>query len=98
MADEYTPTDEQVRVGFVAALQWACEAEGGDVDETEALASYDRWLAAHDAQVRRKAKVEALREAADEDFNQEPLYSGPHPFDVLNARADRIEREGGEGE
>lgn len=66
MTDEYTPTDEQVRMGFVAALQWAAEAEGGEVDEAEALAAFDRWLVERDRQVAEQAwhvVVAALMEA-----------------------------------
>jgi hypothetical protein len=89
---EYTPPMSRLRDEYV---QMRAEHYGfSDLYAEE----WDRALAEHDTQVRREAKVEALREAADEDFNQEPLYNGPHPFDVLNARADRIEREGGEGE
>ena len=70
-------------------------------------AEFDRWLAAHDAQVRREAKAEALREAArltrvlwTRTTNLPDLDDAEvgYSFDRwLEVYADRIEREGGEG-
>ena len=49
--DEYVPSDDDVRIEYVLAHQ-GLEAQ---LDAGEA---YDRWLAAHDARVRRDAARE----------------------------------------
>lgn len=59
---EYTPTDDEVREDF--AYPW----EGFKQDRAGRLAAFDRWLAAHDARVRRDAEREALDELAS-DFD-----------------------------
>ena len=53
MAEEYTPTTEHV------ALRYGLGCAGTDADHSasEYRPAFDRWLAAHDAQV----KAEALR-------------------------------------
>src|SRR5690606_22348902 len=50
---EQTPTTEQVRAAFVA--------RHGELRPTEARRVFERWLVAHDAEV----KAEALEEAPD---------------------------------
>jgi len=49
---EYTPSDNDVREDF--AYLW----KGFDPDRPARLAAYDRWLKAHDAEVR----LEVLQE------------------------------------
>ena len=47
MSDDYTPTTEQVRENFI----WGAVDRGYTDDGIEGPA-FDRWLAAHDAEVR----------------------------------------------
>ncbi len=47
MTDDYTPTTEDVREDF--AFPWSPEQIG---DRPARVAAFDRWLAAHDAEVR----------------------------------------------
>lgn len=54
MADEYTPTDDDVRDAF-------CGAETAPMLSSDEYGkAFDRWLAAHDARVARDAAREAL--------------------------------------
>ena len=55
--DEYTPSDEQVRTTFVEGASEDAYAMSWHEPYAEA---YDRWLAAHDARVRRDAAREAV--------------------------------------
>jgi hypothetical protein len=61
----------------------------------EAVVSFDRWLAAHDAEVAAKAHMEALEEAASIaewlEFGPAPAFSQPaaHKWGALKA-AERI--------
>ena len=57
MVSDYTPTTDEVR-GDYANFQ--LPASGGDfrVEYAEGLAEFDRWLAAHDAEVRASALAE----------------------------------------
>lgn len=88
---EYTPTTEQVRTAYSIDS----EAEWRDpltnhtrIHERE----FDRWLAAHDAEVARNAAANALREAAADVDMSRP--SGPLTHRTwLRDRADRTERE-----
>ena len=52
---EYTPDDEDVRTEYLLAHQ------GLDA-QMDAGEAFDRWLAAHDARVRRDAAREALKQ------------------------------------
>lgn len=54
---EYTPSDDQVRTTFVEGASEDAYAMSWHEPYAEA---YDRWLAAHDARVRREAAREAL--------------------------------------
>lgn len=54
MTDDHMPTDDHVREDF--AYPW----EGFTQDREGRLAAFDRWLAAHDARVRRAVAREAL--------------------------------------
>lgn len=55
---EYTPSDEQVRTTFVEGASEDAYAMSWHEQYAEA---YDRWLAAHDARVRRDAAEEVRR-------------------------------------
>ena len=58
---EYTPTTEQVRVAYQDHRDFQSIMKGLDrPGDVEAGREFDRWLSAHDAEV----KAEALREAA----------------------------------
>lgn len=55
MTDEYTPTTEQVLDNYVEGMS----AFYGDSGQVEYARQFDRWLAAHDAEIRAKACDEA---------------------------------------
>ena len=55
---DYTPTTDEVRDAYVDT-GWAADGSLSDPRDPD---EFDRWLAAHDAEVR----AQALREAADE--------------------------------
>lgn len=85
---EYVPTMEEVHDSIArGGLRIAGGRYGDDPRD-----AFDRWLAAHDAQV----KAEALRDAAAM-FRQRHNDGEPDPWywsdsaDVLDAHADRIE-------
>lgn len=100
MADDYTPTTEQVRGGF-ASSPMAHEPR-----ET-AEAEFDRWLTRHDQEV----AATALTEAADEmdaDYEERTVKSGAYGQTKIRAallmgagmvrnRADKIRRTELEG-
>ncbi len=77
MADEYVPTTDEVR-DFVEMggdpHPWALPDPEADRARAEA---FDRWLAAHDAEVseaaERRGAIKALRDAADAIMQQECL-------------------------
>ena len=77
MANEYTPTTEEVRAVYVAGTPPHM------VTVTDGNAEFDRWLAAHD----RAVKAEALREAA-EGYKR---VGNMHARGWLLDRADQIE-------
>ena len=61
MADDYTPSDEQVEAEWTAFMSTPDPDNYWDgISEEEAQARWSRWLAAHDAQVRRDAARAAL--------------------------------------
>lgn len=64
--DEYVPGDDDVRESYVHGE--TCDREGGvwDAEVPGAQESFTRWLAAHDARVRRDAAREALDGLVDE--------------------------------
>jgi hypothetical protein len=84
VADEYTPTTEQVARAYTVGMRQAFIASAGEHD-----AEFTRWLAAHDREVAAKA----LREAAEwaRGIDGDHLY----PAD-LDDRADRIELQASE--
>lgn len=55
--DEYVPKTQEIR----EAYRYETGGDGCSVRGDEAYPEFDRWLAAHDAQV----KADALNEAAD---------------------------------
>ena len=74
---EYTPTDDEVRVAWILSRDYAHGAE------------FDRWLAAHDAEV-------AERIAQDiEDIPGRDVAGHPHVAGYVRAHAARIAREAG---
>jgi len=82
--EEYVPTTEQVRTGY------ATGAYRFLTGTSYSLAAFDRWLAAHDAEV----AARALREAAEAAYDEWPGGSGVHCTpEWLGVRADRIERQ-----
>ena len=80
MAEEYTPTTEEVRHDYVS-LDYP---EGGYDYDTEAeekvrAVDFDRWLAAHDAQMRADAWDEGHERGwMDGVENAEP--ASPNPY------------------
>ena len=86
--EEYVPTTEQVRTGY------ATGAYRFLTGTSYSLAAFDRWLAAHDAEV----AARALREAADDLPARSPWMAHyadavRHATGWLITRADRIERQ-----
>lgn len=93
MTEQYTPTTEDIREYVETADR--VTAHMFSHDTPDAAKAFDRWLAAHDAQVR----AEALREAAE--FIQPWNYDRPDDWteearveatcaDALRTEADRI--------
>ena len=70
---DYTPTTEEVRGHFIYGV------DDLSATNTEArTAEFDRWLAAHDAEVREQAaqRVQAMRQPSlARDFNGNPFPS-----------------------
>lgn len=48
---EYTPTTEEVRDKWASCVEEFGTSRGMHLDYDDALAAFDRWLAAHDAEV-----------------------------------------------
>jgi hypothetical protein len=84
MTQDYTPTTDEVRRGFRAdpsKYEYAETPEYIDENwwELNKLA-FDRWIAAHDAQIRAEAWDEGHRTAID-DLNNPDCFSGtPNPY------------------
>lgn len=71
-ADEYTPTMHRIRDAF-ANSDWADVGEVSPSTIHDGYRWFDEALAAHDAEVARAAKAEALEEAAmraDDDWGE----------------------------
>lgn len=59
--EQFTPTDEQVKAEWIASLSTPDPDNYWDaISEEEAQARWSRWIAAHDARVRRDAARSAL--------------------------------------
>jgi len=56
---EYTPTTDEVRREYAAG-----RGRMGLAIDLDTHSDFNRWLAAHDAQVQRAARIAGLREAA----------------------------------
>ena len=84
----YTPTTDDVRD------EWIESGQGSPTVRLHAGAAFDRWLAAHDRDVR----AQALREAADVLDRQPAKAKHGLPMmlraDWLRDRANRIEQGG----
>lgn len=78
---EYTPTTGNVRSVFAYA--------GAGQSERRRREAFDRWLAAHDAEV----AARTLREAADAHLSEYGTWGGASQGAWLRARADQIEIE-----
>lgn len=95
MADNYTPTTEEVR-GDYANFQ--LPAEGGDFrDEyADGLAGFDRWLAAHDAD--KRAEWEAEQGEVEWEYSiayprcGEWYTDGVEPFESERDALDDLEK------
>lgn len=111
MAD-HTPTTDHVRKLYTLAYAWRGydDVDAGESDLSsnrhDQRAEFDRWLAAHDAEIAREAEARALREAADQlteiadDYDTcSELHAALRECDLdtahwLRARADRNDSEG----
>ncbi len=84
MADEYTPTTDVVR----DAVTFPRRRLGEPRDMTEA--AFDRWLAAHDAEIREQIvrEIEARASQADgEDYTGGPAYTSGVRYGLTIAAA-----------
>lgn len=100
MTDPYTPTTEEIREYLEAADR--VTAHMFSPDAPDAAEAFERWLAAHDAQVR----AEALRKAGSwywthaEETMRQTVPQGDHYVSVsqwLVDEADRIADTNQEG-
>lgn len=69
VADEYTPTTEQVRETYAAL----CKTDAADVE-------FDRWIAAHDRATAARAWDEAVRSMRYEDGTPVELVTNINPY------------------
>ena len=76
--EQYVPTEDYMR------RQYVVKRMHDGATRTHAEQEYTRWLAAHDARVRRDAKAEALRKIA-------PHLNGGGDEGFLLAAADEYE-------
>ncbi len=91
---EYTPTTESVRWNY--AVYWQVEDHDTDGSAEAREAAFDRWLAAHDAEVLRAAATELEQSIhhLDPSHPSELSFINCTRIDAreLRDRADRIER------
>ena len=75
MSVDYTPTTEDVRAQFgeCARLVWLPNVDPDHYDREAQLAMFDRWLAAHDAQIRADAWDEGFTEGRDLAVSGQPM-------------------------
>ena len=84
MTDEYTPTEARVRGGYASSPMAASPREVAE-------AEFDRFI----AQVRREAKVEALREVEMQFFQEgDATFDGFGASHWVTVERGRIEQEG----
>ena len=70
------PTTEDVRFRYAEIRSWEAVTVDEQIGMEDALREdFDRWLEAHDAQVRVEAAREALTDAADEIEPSQPFDS-----------------------
>jgi len=88
-AEEYTPTTDSIREGYAFTVQ----SKIAGATFGQGLAEFDRWLAAHDAEVARKA----LTDAAETFMARLPdgtgngrAYNSHTVAEMLRARAEQI--------
>jgi hypothetical protein len=65
---EYTPTTDDIReyVTYGDPKPWEAPSAETRERESRRKAAFDRWLAAHDAELNARVRAEALEQAADE--------------------------------
>jgi hypothetical protein len=90
MTQEYTPTGSDIKSSYIEGSIGDGSVTNQDDDRLEASADFDRWLAAHDAQIRAEALGFANAEQIDngEELLNESLYEavkeyllyGAHPL------------------
>lgn len=90
MTQEYTPTDNDVKADYVRAFCSARNTKNWSENSVKGERAFNRWLAAHDAQIRAEALDfanaeqidnggELLNEALSEAVKEYLLY-GAHPL------------------
>lgn len=87
MADDYTPTTEEVRE------QYTREEPPRIGTVAERRAEFDRWLAAHDAQVRADERERIA--SAIEALRVDAAMPSPLSYRIARDAAARIARDGG---
>lgn len=76
MNEKYTPTTDDVRDNFCPSykhLGWDPDPYSAHRYDDAANAAFDRWLAAHDAQVRADAWDEGFTEGRDLAVSGQPM-------------------------
>lgn len=91
----YTPTTATIRAEYAGRVEaWEMTYAEQEAARAEEVVEFDRWLRAHDAEVR----AQALREAADVLDRQPAKAKHGLPMmlraDWLRDRANRIEQGG----
>jgi hypothetical protein len=95
VSTEYTPTTSEVQQGYTETIRLGQSSDEWVQETAHKVAAFDRWLAGEI----RKAKAEALRQAADTVDDSQTSDEGlPYvlrrdPALWLNERADAIEKE-----
>ena len=85
----YTPTTATIRAEYAGRVEaWEMTYAEQEAARAEEVVEFDRWLRAHDAEVR----AQALREAASAPIPRAALNTRNGLRQWLRARADRIER------
>jgi len=84
VADEYTPTTGAIRKIYSAAPIVTEANRLGDADVARNVIAFDRWLAAHDAEIRHDQFDKSSRDWADEHAHQlwGGAVSGDGPFTI----------------
>lgn len=88
---EYTPTTDEIREYIETGGEprpWVELDEAEKAREKARVAAFDRWLAAHDSEVRARALVQGFREGVD-FIDDQP---GPWGAAVVAGRAEAARR------